>query len=118
LPPRDLEAFFFEDVDDMNDFTREMRSSRGLNINCVHVGRQDRQSMPAGGPVVTDDLRSLGISAFVSQTFNFPDEKIKNYFDRSFQLTRIPIGDDRTYRDVENICKKYNFNRIIVGTCS
>ncbi|XP_052741955.1 structural maintenance of chromosomes protein 5 [Bicyclus anynana] len=87
---RDLIAFTFECKDDMNLFSRSVRSLNMRMVNAVHS---------RGAPEQSDDIRRLsylGFQTYLVDTIKAPDP-ILRFLCKQYKIHKIPIGNQHTY---------------------
>ncbi|KAJ8708457.1 hypothetical protein PYW07_010582 [Mythimna separata] len=126
---RDLVAFTFEDTKDMNLFLSKVRNELGLrrvNAICSQGNTPPRSQN-------IQQLSYLGFYTYLVDTISAPDA-IVNYLCRQYNIHRIPIGNDHTFKNsgsvpanitmyftgksdaiVNYLCRQYNIHRIPIG---
>uniref|UniRef100_A0A2A4IY75 Structural maintenance of chromosomes protein 5 n=1 Tax=Heliothis virescens TaxID=7102 RepID=A0A2A4IY75_HELVI len=102
---RDLVAFTFESSRDMNLFLQKVRVELGLkrvNAICSQGGPVDRPQNNI------QQLSYLGFYTYLVDTITAPDAIVR-YLCKQYAVHRIPIGNDHTYRNSENVPANINF---------
>lgn len=117
IPNRDLvQMFLFEKSEDMHLFMSEVRDKQKLVVNTALVPNRSSSSFDPAQPI--DAIKRHGFSSFVRELIQAP-EAILAYLCTFYQVHNIPIGNDYTQNNLEQIKPSIvGFNRIYTSSHS
>ena len=98
-----LEAFYAEDVDDINDFVNATMAKKLNEVSVFHLHEQSQNEPPRTLAYMLDKHPSKKhLIGFISDMFECP-EPIKRFLVNKFRLNEIPVfSEDMTIEMVKN----------------
>ena len=96
IPLRDLTAFMFEDVVDMNIFLNQTRNTLGLRkVGAVQVPRQSLQEFTPR--LEGEELRRFGFVSYVKDLISAPDQVLA-FLCRQYKIHNVPVFTEAAER--------------------
>ncbi|XP_014666674.1 PREDICTED: structural maintenance of chromosomes protein 5-like [Priapulus caudatus] len=100
---KDMVAFVCEDADDMELFMKTLRDEQDLRINAVKVPDEPLASFVPPKPI--EHYSRYGFHSFLRELFDAP-EGVVRYLCAQHRVHQIPVGDETTKRDVEEVIRR------------
>jgi len=114
INPRDLNAFFFEDVDDMNNFINMMRTEKRLEkVGAVLIQDIDPDTFKSRVPAA--QLANLGFVSYLKDMVQAPGPVLA-YMCQQYNLHNTPVFKPTAEKHNDVIVNKFGMTKYYFGS--